>query len=127
MNVPALSCPTPSTEVVSVAPAPNFISAVEVVSSFSTEAGAITASTTTQAFDVSKPDDANEGTATVTFTTDMGNGNTPMDVAPLGPVAQYPWNRGQEPSYTPFGSSLVINPRDQFVTSDLHQGPETTA
>src|SRR5262249_4162615 len=87
---------------------------IPTVVSFATEAGAIAASVTTKGFDVTKPNDTNEGTATVTFTTDMGNGNTPMDVAPLGPTAQYPWARGQEPSYT--NGSLTLNPRDQLVT-----------
>jgi hypothetical protein len=88
---------------------------IPTVVSFATEAGAITASATTQAFDIAAPDDPKEGTLSVTFTTDTGNGNTPADVAPLGPTAtQFPWPRGQEPSYT-FGS-LTVNPRDQLVT-----------
>jgi hypothetical protein len=88
---------------------------IPTVVSFATEAGAIAASTTTVPFDIDNPDNSAEGTASVTFTTDMGNGNTPADVAPLGPTAaQFPWPRGQEPSYT-FGS-LTVNPRDQLVT-----------
>jgi len=88
---------------------------IPTVVSFATEAGAIAASATTQGFSLANPDDPKEGTVSVTFTSDMGNGNTPSDVAPLGPTAtQFPWPRGQEPSYA-FGS-LTVNPRDQLVT-----------
>jgi hypothetical protein len=88
---------------------------IPTVVSFATEAGAIPASVVTKGFDPSNPDDPTEGTVSVTFTSDVGNGNAPADVDPLGPVAQYPWNRGQEPSWTD-GSSLTLNPRDQLVT-----------
>jgi hypothetical protein len=87
---------------------------IPTVVSFATEAGAIAASVTTKGFDVAKPNDTAEGTATVTFTSDMGNGNSPADVAPLGPTAQFPWARGQEPSRNI--GSLTLNPRDQLVT-----------
>jgi hypothetical protein len=88
---------------------------IPTVVSFATEAGAITASVTTKGFDLTKPDDPAEGTATVTFTTDTGNGNSPVDVAPLGPTAaQFPFARGQEPSRV--NGSLTMNPRDQLVT-----------
>jgi len=88
---------------------------IPTVVSFATEAGAIAASVTTKGFDVASPDDLAEGTATVTFSSDMGNGNSPADVAPLGPTAaQFPFARGQEPSRTV--GSLTLNPRDQLVT-----------
>ncbi|HEX9602962.1 MAG TPA: Ig-like domain-containing protein [Myxococcales bacterium] len=88
---------------------------IPTVVSFATEAGAIAASVTTQGFKLSNPSDPAEGTATVTFTSDTGNGNEPADVAPLGPTAaQFPWPRTQEPSYTL--GSLTVNPRDQLVT-----------
>jgi len=91
---------------------------IPTVVSFATEAGAIAASVTTKGFDVAKPNDTAEGTATVTFTSDMGNGNSPADVAPLGPTAQFPWARGQEPSRNI--GSLTLNPRDQLVTIVRH-------
>jgi len=88
---------------------------IPTVVSFATEAGAIPASVTTKEFDIADPNNTEEGTATVTFSSNTGNGNHPADVAPLGPTAaQFPWPRGQEPSY-PFGS-LTRNPRDQLVT-----------
>ena len=82
---------------------------------FATEAGAIDAIATTKAFDPARPNDPTEGTATVTFTTDLGTGSTPADVAPLAAApAQYPWPRAAEPQIA--SGSLVRNPRDQFVT-----------
>jgi hypothetical protein len=89
---------------------------------FATEAGSITASATTAAFDPANP--ATEGTATVTFSTDMGNGSTPADVDPLPAAAsQYPQPRGAEPCAGPASGCLAVtaqqvtrNPRDQLVT-----------
>jgi hypothetical protein len=89
---------------------------IPTVVAFATEAGSISATALTKAFDPSNPTDPDEGSATVTFTTDMGNGNSPADVAPLGVATQYPWNRAAEPFHTPAGSSVTDNPRDQLVT-----------
>jgi len=84
--------------------------------SFATEAGTIAASAVTKAFDPTKLDNTEEGTATVTFSTDMGNGSGPVDVTPLDPDnAQYPWQRNAEPRRLD-GSLVVNNPRDQLVT-----------
>lgn len=78
---------------------------------FASEAGAITATAMTQAFDPTKPTDPGEGTVTVTFSSDTGNGFMPVDTSPLAAnVAQYPFARSVEPSNGAF------NPRDQFVT-----------
>jgi hypothetical protein len=87
---------------------------VPTVVSFATEAGMIPASAITKGFDPQNPDDPDEGSVTVTFTSDIGNGGAPADVAPLATATQYPWNRSAEPSIT-YGS-LVLNPRDQLVT-----------
>jgi hypothetical protein len=85
---------------------------------FATEAGAISASVVTTGFDPANPTSPNEGTATITFSTDMGNGTSPADVVPLEPdtnVNQYPQRRVQaEPRHTVGGQ--VLNPRDQLVT-----------
>jgi hypothetical protein len=82
---------------------------------FATEAGTIAASAVTTAFDPTKPDNTDEGTATVTFSTDMANGSGPVDVPPLAadPV-QYPSARNAEPKR--IEGSLTVNPRDQLVT-----------
>ncbi|MBS2026785.1 MAG: Ig-like domain-containing protein [Deltaproteobacteria bacterium] len=69
---------------------------------FHTEAGAISASVLTAQFDSTNP--STEGTADVTFTSDVVNGFSPADVAPVP----------GEPSYTKNGA--VLNPRDQLVT-----------
>lgn len=82
---------------------------------FATEAGAIDAVATTKAFDFANPNDPTEGTATVTFTSDMGNGMQPADVDPLvANPAQHPWPRAAEPSRV--DGFLTRNPRDQLVT-----------
>jgi len=81
-----------------------------------TEAGTISASVTTKPFDFANPSDPNEGSATVTFSTDMGNGSAPADVDPLvAAPTQFPWPRQLEPRVSPPGF-LTRNPRDQFVT-----------
>jgi hypothetical protein len=83
---------------------------------FATEAGTISASATTKAFDFGNPADPNEGSVTVTFSSDMGNGSSPADVDPLpANAAQFPWPRQLEPRFAPPGF-LTLNPRDQFVT-----------
>ncbi len=82
---------------------------------FATEAGAIDSFAMTKAFDFANPNDPDEGSATVTFSTDMGNGFRPADVVPLAAdPAQYPWPRLAEPQVA--AGSLTRNPRDQFVT-----------
>lgn len=82
---------------------------------FATEAGAIDSFAVTKGFDPAAPNDPLEGTATVTFSTDMGNGFRPADVAPLAAApAQYPWPRLAEPQVA--AGSLTRNPRDQLVT-----------
>jgi hypothetical protein len=82
---------------------------------FATEAGAIDSYAVTQGFDAANPNDPLEGTATVTFTTDMGNGFRPADVDPLlAAPAQYPWPRLAEPQV--LAGSITRNPRDQLVT-----------
>src|SRR5216684_1012732 len=89
---------------------------IPTVVNFATEAGAIAASVTTKAFDPKTPDDPKEGSATVTFSTDMGNGSHPADVAPLAPTTgQYPWDlTAAEPQR--LDGQLTLNPRDQLVT-----------
>jgi hypothetical protein len=82
---------------------------------FAAEAGAISASAVTKAFDFGNPADPDEGSVTVTFSSDMGNGSTPADVDPLPVLAgQFPWPRQAEPNITV--GSLIRNPRDQLVT-----------
>lgn len=82
---------------------------------FATEAGAIDAVVLTKPFDPANPNDPAEGTATVTFSTDMGNGFRPADVDPLlAAPAQYPWPRQAEPQV--LVGSVKRNPRDQLVT-----------
>ncbi|HYS08965.1 MAG TPA: hypothetical protein VEP66_09480, partial [Myxococcales bacterium] len=82
---------------------------------FATEAGAVDSIAVTKGFDPSNPNDPAEGTATVTFTTDMGNGFRPADVVPLATApAQYPWPRQAEPQIA--SGSLTRNPRDNLVT-----------
>ncbi len=89
---------------------------IPTVVNFATEAGAIAASVTTKGFDPKTPDDVTEGTATVTFSTDMGNGNGPADVAPLAvTTGQYPWDLAF-PEPQRLDGQLTLNPRDQFVT-----------
>ena len=84
--------------------------------SFGAEAGTISASVTTKAFDFADPNDPNEGTATVTFSSDMGNGYQPLDVAPLvADATQLELPRLlNEPSHVAGG--ITSNPRDQIVT-----------
>ena len=82
---------------------------------FATEAGSIDSYAITKGFDPASPNDPTEGSAVVTFTTDMGNGFRPADVAPLAAApAQYPWPRQAEPQVVV--GSVTRNPRDQFVT-----------
>jgi hypothetical protein len=81
---------------------------------FATEAGMIAATATTKAFDPNDPNDPDEGSASVTFSTDLGNGSSPADVDPLPAATQYPFDRAAEPSIA-YGS-LLLNPRDQLVT-----------
>jgi hypothetical protein len=84
--------------------------------SFFAEAGMISASVVTQPFDPADPTNPEEGSATVTFSSDLGNSATPADVAPLAAApTQYPYPRLlAEPSAT--NGELVFNPRDQLVT-----------
>jgi hypothetical protein len=78
---------------------------------FATEAGAISASVLTKGFDFNNPTDAAEGTVTVTFSSDMGNGFRPVETTPLAADAtQFPKQRLAEPF------SGRRNPRDQLVT-----------
>ncbi|HKB76504.1 MAG TPA: hypothetical protein VKC58_07905, partial [Myxococcales bacterium] len=91
---------------------------IPTVVNFATEAGTIAASVTTKGFDPKTPDASTEGTATVTFSTDMGNGSSPADVAPLLAVnftTQYPWTLSNDEPNLPSGQ-LTLNPRDQLVT-----------
>ena len=82
---------------------------------FATEAGSIDSFAMTKGFDPANPNDPTEGTAVVTFTTDMGNGFRPADVAPLlAAPSQYPWPRQAEPQE--LVGSVTRNPRDQLVT-----------
>jgi hypothetical protein len=71
---------------------------------FATEAGAISASVMTKGFDLKDPTSPDEGTVTVTYTTDMGNGFSPTDVTPID----------GEPNHVVSGRTL--NPRDNLVT-----------
>ena len=88
--------------------------------SFATEAGAISASAVTKAFDFNDPTDPEEGSVTVTFSSDLGNGFRPADTAPLAADAtQFPKPRGAEPSTgsnCTTASASCQNPRDQLVT-----------
>lgn len=82
---------------------------------FATEAGAITAVGVTKGFNPATPDDPNEGTLEVTFSSDFGNGLGPADVDPLpADPAQYPFARSAEPSRK--AGALTVNPRDQLIT-----------
>src|SRR5437868_3027179 len=67
---------------------------------FAAEAGAISANAVTKPFDFATPTDPDEGSVTVTFSTDMGRGFGPVETSPLA----------GEPSV---GNA---NPRDQLVT-----------
>jgi len=79
--------------------------------SFAAEAGSISAAVLTKPFDFSNPTDPDEGSATVTFSTDMGNGFAPVETTPFAADAtQFPKQRGVEPS------NGALNPRDQLVT-----------
>jgi hypothetical protein len=84
--------------------------------SFAAEAGSISASATTKAFDFGNPADPDEGSVSVTFSSDLGNGFSPADVAPLAAApTQFPIPRfNVEPSST--NGQLTFNPRDQLVT-----------
>jgi hypothetical protein len=82
---------------------------------FATEAGSISASAITKGFDLARPTDPDEGSVTVTFSSDMGNGNTPADVDPLpADSSQFPFPRPGEPFVQ--AGSIKRNPRDQLVT-----------
>jgi hypothetical protein len=79
--------------------------------SFATEAGSISASAVTKPFDFGNPTDPEEGSLTVTFASDVGNGFSPVETTPMAAdLAQFPKPRAAEPSA---GS---LNPRDQLVT-----------
>jgi len=78
---------------------------------FAAEAGAISASATTKPFDFANPTDPDEGSVSVTFSTDMGVGFSPAETTPFAAdPTQFPKPRLAEPSS---GSN---NPRDQLVT-----------
>jgi len=78
---------------------------------FAAEAGAISASVLTKPFDFNNPTDPDEGSLTVTFSSDMGIGFSPADTTPLpADLTQFPKQRPVEPS------SGSANPRDQLVT-----------
>jgi len=78
---------------------------------FAAEAGSISASVLTKPFDFDNPTDPDEGSLTVTFSSDMGVGFAPADTTPLAADAtQFPKPRALEPSN---GS---LNPRDNLVT-----------
>jgi hypothetical protein len=79
--------------------------------SFAAEAGSISASVLTKPFSFANPTDPDEGSLTVTFSSDMGNGFYPADTTPLpADATQFPKPRALEPSN---GS---LNPRDNLVT-----------
>lgn len=78
---------------------------------FATEAGSISASAVTKPFDFANPTDPDEGSVTVTFSSDVGVGFGPQETTPLAAnLAQFPKPRAAEPS------SGGANPRDQLVT-----------
>jgi hypothetical protein len=78
---------------------------------FAAETGAITASAMTKPFDIENPADPEEGSVTVTFSSDIAGGFGPVETTPFAADAtQYPIPRAAEPSQ---GSA---NPRDQLVT-----------
>ena len=78
---------------------------------FAAETGAISASATTRPFDLNNPTDPDEGTVTVTFSSDPAGGFGPVETAPFAADAtQFPKPRAAEP----FQGSA--NPRDQLVT-----------
>ena len=79
--------------------------------SFAAEAGSISASAVTKPFDFSSPGDPDEGSVTVTFSSDVGIGFSPVETTPMAAnPAQFPKPRLAEP----FAGSA--NPRDQLVT-----------
>src|SRR5437870_13540582 len=67
---------------------------------FAAEAGAISANAVTKPFDFATPADPDEGSVTVTFSSDMGRGFGPVETSPIA----------GEPS------AGTATPRDQFVT-----------
>jgi len=78
---------------------------------FASEAGSISAVATTKPFDFNSPADPDEGSVTVTFSSDMGNGFSPVETTPfIADPAQFPKARGAEPF------NGAANPRDQLVT-----------
>ena len=80
--------------------------------SFAAEAGAISASATTKAFDFANPTDPDEGSVSVTFSTDMGVGFSPAETTPLAAdPTQFP-----KPRLLAEPSNGGNNPRDQLVT-----------
>jgi hypothetical protein len=82
---------------------------------FAAEAGSISASAITKGFDPARPTDPDEGSVTVTFSSDMGNGNQPADVDPLpADPLQFPFARPAEPFVQ--AGTIKRNPRDQLVT-----------
>jgi len=79
--------------------------------SFAAEAGSISASVLTKPFSFANPTDPEEGSLTVTFSSDMGNGFSPADTTPFpADATQFPKPRALEPS------SGSFNPRDNLVT-----------
>ncbi|HZR10443.1 MAG TPA: hypothetical protein VFA79_17780 [Myxococcales bacterium] len=79
--------------------------------SFAAEAGAISASAVTKPFDFANPTDPDEGSVTVTFSSDMGTGFSPAETTPFAAdPTQFPKPRLAEP----FRGGA--NPRDQLVT-----------
>ena len=78
---------------------------------FAAETGAISASAMTKPFDFNNPTDPEEGTVTVTFSSDIAGGFGPVETTPFAADAtQFPKPRWAEP----FQGSA--NPRDQLVT-----------
>jgi hypothetical protein len=98
---------------------------IPVPVTFATESGAITANGLTKAFDINSPNDPDEGSLTVTFSSDQGNGTLPADVDPLDAnPGQFPSPLKGEPRAT--SGSKVFNPRDQLVTIiAITQGEES--
>jgi hypothetical protein len=79
--------------------------------SFAAEAGSISATAATKPFDFANPTDPGEGSVTVTFSSDVGIGFSPVETTPLAAnPAQFPKALLAEP----FAGSA--NPRDQLVT-----------
>lgn len=118
LNLPVYTTPQQSEQMVChVALGDRFGNRIGIptVVTFHTEAGTIGASVQTARFDPSNP--MTEGTADVTFTSNMAGGYTPADVEPLpGEPSRVQMVNGQQ---------LVLNPRDHLVTMiAITQGEE---